>query len=416
VPRKPSVPSYRLHRASGQAVVVIKGKSVYLGKWNTPASHAAFRQVVAEWLSQKTAALPSQPTVNSTATAGALANGTALDIDNIDLRINELIVAFFEHAIKYYRHADGSPTGEADNYKDALCPLRRLFGETRAVDFGPLRLRTLRDALIADGLSRTTINARIHRVRRVFRWGASMELIPVSVVAALNTVAALQRGRCSARESPGVRPVEWQRVEATLPHLPKPVAAMVEIMRYSNCRAADVVLMRPREITRSQDVWEYRPARHKNQWREDMSATHQRIVVLGPKCQEILRPFLDRSPDAYLFSPQESRAAYQAQRAARRTTKVTPSQRKRRAKSNPRRAPRDHYTVNTFQQTVRKTCQKIGVAAWTVLQVRHTRATDVRALYGLEGAAASLGNTVEAAQIYAEKNQVLARQIALEAG
>ena len=59
---------------------------------------------------------------------------------------------------------------------------------------------------------------------------------------------------------------------------------------------------------------------------------------------------------------------------------------------------------------------RIGAPTWTVLQVRHTRATDVRAAYGLEGAAASLGNSVEAAQIYAERNRVLASKIALELG
>jgi hypothetical protein len=51
-----------------------------------------------------------------------------------------------------------------------------------------------------------------------------------------------------------------------------------------------------------------------------------------------------------------------------------------------------------------------------VLQVRHTRATEVRAQYGLEGAAASLGDTVEAAKIYAERNQQLAKRIAREIG
>jgi hypothetical protein len=49
--------------------------------------------------------------------------------------------------------------------------------------------------------------------------------------------------------------------------------------------------------------------------------------------------------------------------------------------------------------------------------VRHSRATEVREQYGVEGAQASLGNArVETAQIYAEKNQQLARKIAKEMG
>jgi hypothetical protein len=57
------------------------------------------------------------------------------------------------------------------------------------------------------------------------------------------------------------------------------------------------------------------------------------------------------------------------------------------------------------------------VTPWSVLQVRHTRATEVRASFGVEGAAASLGHRrVETAQIYAEKNDLLSRQIAREMG
>jgi integrase len=119
---------------------------------------------------------------------------------------------------------------------------------------------------------------------------------------------------------------------------------------------------------------------------------------------------------AYLFSPREAKAVYQAKRAAQRRSKRTPSELRRKRRLNPRRAPGERYTVNSFQQAVRKTCRRVGVPVWTVLQVRHTRATEVRERYGLEGAAASLGDTVEAAQIYAENNRELARRIAREIG
>lgn len=400
------IPSYRLHKASAQAVVVLSGTSIYLGRWNSAESQAAYERVVAQWLANGRR-LPQREAHSGEAATAIAAN---------DLRVSELILAFFDHAKTHYRHPDGTPTGELDNYRDALRPLRRLFGNTPAEEFGPLRLRAVREDMVKSGLCRSTINARIHRVRRAFRWAASMEMIPGSVMEALNTVASLQRGRCAAPESSGVQPVNWQLVDATLPHLPRPVAAMVQIMRYSNCRPEDVVMMRPGDLTMNRDVWEYRPASHKNSWREECSPLHRRIVQLGTRCQIILRPFLDRPADAYLFSPRESRAQYQALRAAQRKTKPTPSERKRKRKANPQRAPKEHYTVNTFQQTVRKTCHKLGKPVWTVLQVRHSRATEIRERYGLEGAAASLGNSVEAAQIYAEKNRLLAQKIAREVG
>src|SRR5439155_21751991 len=108
------------------------------------------------------------------------------------------------------------------------------------------------------------------------------------------------------------------------------------------------------------------------------SSIHQRVVYLGPRCQEIIRPFLRSDLQAYLFSPKEAKAEYQARRATRRKTKRTPSELRRRCKVNPKRAPQDRYCVNTFQQSVRKICHRIGVPAWSVLQVRPTRAIEVR--------------------------------------
>ena len=44
------VPTYRLHRTSGQALVCLDGRRIYLGKWNTAKSRAKYRRVIAEWL------------------------------------------------------------------------------------------------------------------------------------------------------------------------------------------------------------------------------------------------------------------------------------------------------------------------------------------------------------------------------
>jgi integrase len=405
MPKNHRIPSYRFHKATGQAVVVLNGRSIYLGPWNTAQSRAKYERVLAEWLAGGRV-LPDEDHAP-----------TSTDPKKVDLRVCELILAFVNHGKSHYCHPNGTPTGELENFRHALRPLRQLYGESLACEFGPLRLRAVRQEMLNTGLCRKSINARIHRIRRVFRWAVSMELVPATVLQGLSSVASLQRGRCDAPESPGVRPVEWKSVEATLPHLPEPVAAMIAIMRYSNCRAEDVVMLRACDISQTQDIWEYRPLLHKNQWREESSISHDRVVLFGPRCQEILRPYLtDRSAQSFLFDPGESRAAYQAQRAAGRKTKRTPSELNRPRAKHPKRGPKDHYSVNTFQQTVRKTCRKLGIPVWTVLQIRHSRATEVRAGYGVEGAAASLGNSVEAAQIYAENNREIALRIAREIG
>jgi integrase len=399
--RSRTIPSYRLHKPTGQAVVRLNGRDCYLGKHDTEASREKYHRLIAEWLATGQHRIPAPATHSGT----------------VDLTISALILAFYRHAETHYRSLDGTPTRELANLRDALRPLRKLSGSTLACNFGPLALRAVREEMVKAGLCRTVINARVRRIRCAFRWAVSVELLPPAVIQALETVPGLRQGRCAARESLGVKPVDWAVVDATLPHLPRPVAAMVRVMRYSNCRPEDAVNMRGCDLARGGAVWEYRPASHKNQWREEDSPMHKRIIYLGPKCQEVIRPFLAADPRAYLFSPRVALEEHHARRRALRQSKRTPSELAKTRKQVPHWKPGARYSVNNFQQAVRRACLRAKVAPWSILQVRHTRATEVRERYGVEGAQASLGNArVETAQIYAEKNQQLAKKIAGENG
>ncbi len=42
-------PSYRLHRRTGQAVVTLVGRDIYLGKHGTPESREAYQRKIKEW-------------------------------------------------------------------------------------------------------------------------------------------------------------------------------------------------------------------------------------------------------------------------------------------------------------------------------------------------------------------------------
>lgn len=44
------IPSYRLHKPTGQAVVTLDGRDVYLGRHGTPKSREAFDRLTAQWL------------------------------------------------------------------------------------------------------------------------------------------------------------------------------------------------------------------------------------------------------------------------------------------------------------------------------------------------------------------------------
>ena len=47
-----SVPKYRKHKASGQAIVELHGRRYYLGTYGTQASKTEYDRLIAEWLAR----------------------------------------------------------------------------------------------------------------------------------------------------------------------------------------------------------------------------------------------------------------------------------------------------------------------------------------------------------------------------
>ena len=316
MPRPDSVPSYRLHKQSGQAVVTLRDslgnrRDVLLGKYGTAESRAEYARVIAEWESSRRrlpvrSAEPSAP----------------------DLTVNEVLLQYRRWAEGHYRDADGNLSRELENVALALRPLRKLYGHATAGAFGPLALRAVREEMVRVGLSRGVVNARVNRIRRAFKWAASFELVPPSVFESLRTVAGLQRGRGEAREADPVRPAPEEHVRATLPYLPLPVRALAELQLLTGMRAGEATAMRAIDLNMTGLVWTYQPASHKNRHRG-----RDRVIFLGPQAQEVVKPFLTTNLEAYLFSPRAYVGAMHAARAARRKTKRTPSELKRRRKA-----------------------------------------------------------------------------------
>ena len=200
-------PTYSLHKASGQAVVHLDGHDHYLGTYGSPESQSAYRRLITEWaVARPLAAIPKQLPAEVRA----------------DLRVNELLVAYLEFAREYYVK-DGRPTGEYRNVKDAIRPLQDIYDAVRVWDFGPAALRAVREQMIAANLSRKVVNARINRIRRIFKWGVERELVDPAVLQGLQSVAPLKKGRSKARESDCVMPVSQDHIDAVLARVTKPV-------------------------------------------------------------------------------------------------------------------------------------------------------------------------------------------------
>lgn len=181
-----------------------------------------------------------------------------------DITISELCLRYWRFAKQYYVK-NGEPTGTQASIKVAIRFLRESYGHSRAIDFGPLALRHLQNRMLEAGQSRRYINDNVDRIRRLFRWGVSEELIPSSIHEALRTVSNLQKGRSAAKEHAPVSAVADDVVTRTIEHLSDVVADMVRFQRLTGCRPDEVRMIRPCDLDRGDDVWAYRPESHKTE-------------------------------------------------------------------------------------------------------------------------------------------------------
>jgi len=395
---KGSLPSYRLHKSSGQAVVTLTDPSgrrhdVLLGEHNSPESRSEYLRVLGEW-EARGRTLPSS------------------DAHAPDLTLNEMLVPFWEHVEGHYRHPDGTPTNEQNNFRYALRPLREMYGHTAAAQFGPLALKVVRQRFIEAGLCRREVNRRVQKIRQAFKWAVSEELIPSSVYHGLQTVEGLKRGRTPAKDHDPVGPVADEVVDKVLPHLNEHVCGMVAVQRLTGMRPGEVCSLRMKDLDTSGAVWLYVPPDHKT-----AHAGHRRVVRIGPRAQAALRPFIEGiSPEDTLFSPRRMWDAKRRRMRAQRKSHVPPSQQDRR-KPKARRVPADAYDSHAYLNAVRRGCEKAGVPHWHPNQLRHSVATKIRKLYGLEAAQVLLGHSrADVTQVYAERDESVAVRLAAEIG
>jgi integrase len=290
------VPSYRKH-SSGQARVTINGRDYLLGKHGTKESKAEYNRLVAEFISSN-----CSPTF-----------GQAIP----SITIRDVLAAFTLHAQDYYPQGD-----EFRNFKLAMSPMRELYADLPAASFGPIQFEAVRNRWLTTGdRSRSTINKYMKRVVMIVKWAVGRGLMPSSVHETLKCIAPLKYGRCDARETEPIAPVDSKIVEATLHHLPPTVADMVRLQLLVGCRPSELCGIKPRMVDRSSEVWTIKLDKHKTAYRGK-----SRVIYVGPKAQKVLAKYLLREADSYCFSPAESEA--KRHRNRERTTPLNCGNRK----------------------------------------------------------------------------------------
>ena len=401
------VPSYRLHKARGLAVVTLDGRDFYLGEHGTDDSRERYNALISEWMKRANSAAPL----------------TAPTSPRSSLTIGELALKYIQHASRYYTK-NGVPTSQIHVERAALRAMVQLYEHEYASEFGALKLKSVQQLLIGQGMARNTINKLCASIKRAFKWAAAEELVPASVFHGLEVVEGLKRGRCGARETPPVLPVDDGTVANTLPYLSPVIKAMVQLQRLCGARPGEVIGIRPVDVTmQTNGVWVLRPSSHKTEHHD-----RERRVYIGPEGQDILRPYLERDPMRFCFDPGES--------AGRNNRKP-----------NGRRRPGACFTTSSYRRAIERACEKAfdmpenlrkipadvsledrarleteaaewrRANCWAPNQLRHSAATRIREQYGVEAAQTVLGHSdPRMTTVYAERHFALAADVALKIG
>jgi integrase len=152
------------------------------------------------------------------------------------------------------------------------------------------------------------------------------------------------------------------------------------------------------DLDTSGKIWAYTPQSHKTEHHG-----RDRRIIIGPRAQDVLRPWRRSDPTAYLFSPREASEERWAEQRRIRKSPMTPSQSARGRKVNPKRTPGEVYETRPYYHAIRNGCKKAGVLNWHPHQLRHNAATRLRKEFGLDVARVILGHSSPAVtEVYAE--------------
>ena len=329
-----SAPAYQFH-LSGQARVTLAGVDYYLGQHGTPESYARYYALLAEYHANG-----MQPPPKEAAQAVRQAD--------LPIRVRDVTADFRNRVLPSYEHSPGH-----HGCFKALCErLEQRHGDEPAADFGPRKLESIRDTLVAKGNCRRYANEQVSKVVTIFEHGVARELVPPDRIVALKALAPLKRGQ--ARDNAPRHGVPIEVVRQTLPHLTATAASMVELQLLTAMRPSELFTMRPCDIDRKGEVWFYRPAKHKTQHHGKAKA----VPIVGDAVH-VLAPFLFGEPDQLCFW----------------TSKGTP------------------WRKDSYRIAITRAAKEAKVQHWTPYELRHAAAQAVRDAVGIEAAAALLGHS-----------------------
>lgn len=392
--------------SNGRAFCKHKGKQIYLGAATQP------KRVLRRYAG---VLLRISEGVHVTVTTGG----------SRYLNIDAMVLDYLKWAKTYYVHPTTEPnekprnTSELTSVRSAVLVLSQLYGDLPPAAFGPVALEDYRNVLADRGYSRSTTTAMMSRVRRVWRWACRREYIPAESYHRLLCVQGLRKGERNVKESKPVKAATRDQIDGIRPFLSPTVDAMVQVQWLCGMRPSEVCIMRPCDIDRSQDIWLYRPRRHKNEWRD-----HSLLKAIPAAAQTILEQWEPEQPDGYYFRPADS-LAWAAKKKAdpNRQTKRYPSEVRRvekakaKTKRKPKRKVSAYYKTTAYCRSLRHAFEQahkagLDIPRFTPNQLRHSSISFVAEMLGDIAAQRYAGHeNAKTTEIYTREQQQAKRLI-----
>jgi integrase len=360
--KTPKVPTYGLHKPTGQARCYVNGKTVYLGKYGSEESRIRFGEIVGKLVSGQIFD-PIARTKSGSTTCG--------ESEDPGPSVAELCVVFLTHAETHYVK-NGKQTSEVHILKSAMSPLKELYGMLPAKDFGPLALKAVRAKMIESGWCRGTINAAMSRIRRIFKHAIANELIEPSVLQKLQAVAPLLAGRTEAHDNAPRTAVSDKDINRVRKEVSTLIKDLIDIQRLVGARSGELLKLTSGILDRTGDVWVAELSDHKTRHHGQ-----SRTLYFGPKAQLILKKYLSADPNKRLFK----------------------------------------ITGAAYRRAITRACDRLKIERWVPHQLRHTNADTVREEFGLEHTQAVLGHAkANMSEHYAKASGKKAAEVARRIG
>lgn len=394
------LPSYCHHKASGQAYVTLNAKTVYLGPYDTAASHAEYDKVIGEWL----------------------AAGKEVGFSESKFKTGVLCHLFWERHGKTYYLTRGQVGDYHRWVKNIVTSMAEQIGMVPAASLLPKHLIAMRNHWVTKsvtsqnqnvgpgqkkrkvrGLGRQKANSAARIAIEVIRWGVEQGYVPSSVLEGFKAVKPLAAGKCGIPEPEPVGPVPQEHIDAVLAIANQRYADMIRVQLLTGMRPGELCMMRVSHLNRDMQPWRYIPPHHKTEHK-----SKQRIILIGPKAQEILTHWIKRAETYQGFG--KTKAKIEAEPKDSPVFPVSPASNKLVGKLR-------CNTSQNYRDRIASLCDRAGVPRWSPNQLRHNAATTIRATAGIESARTVLGHSSSVTtEIYAEKDLGIAAKIISEIG